>query len=48
MDDCADSLLGIEHHNDSYAVEAWRSFYNMELWIGSIIVEAWMIVQICC
>ena len=23
MDDCADPLLGIEHHNDSYAVEVW-------------------------
>ena len=25
MDDCANPLLGIEHHNDSDSVEAWRS-----------------------
>ena len=30
MDNCADPLLGIEHHNDSYAVEAWRRSYTVE------------------
>nr|POE76416.1 hypothetical protein CFP56_19863 [Quercus suber] len=46
MEDCADLLLGIEHHNDSYVVEAWRSSYTMEVWKGSNIVEAWTIVLI--
>ena len=31
MDDCANLLLGIEHHNDSYAVKAWRSSYTAEV-----------------
>ena len=46
MDDCADPLLGTKHHNDSNAVEAWRGSYNAEVWIGSNIVGAWMVVQI--
>ena len=39
-DDWTDPLLGIEHHNDSYAVEAWRSSYTMVVWRGSSTVEA--------
>jgi len=31
MDDCADPLFDIEHHNDAYAVEAWRSSYTVEV-----------------
>ena len=46
MDDCADPLLGIEHHNDSCAMEVWRSSYTMEVWKGSYTVEAWTIVLI--
>jgi len=48
MDDCADPLLGIEHHNVSCIMEAWRSSYTMEVRKGSYIVEAWMIVMIRC
>nr|POE76415.1 hypothetical protein CFP56_19862 [Quercus suber] len=48
MDDCFDPLLGIKHHNDSYAVEAWRSSYTVEVWKRSYIVEAWTIVLIHC
>ena len=44
MDDCADSLLGVKHHNDSYVVVVRRSSYTMEVWKGSYTVEAWMIV----
>ena len=25
IQDCAYPLLGIKHHNDSYAMDAWRS-----------------------
>ena len=39
IEDCADLLLDIEHHNESYAVEACRSSYNMEVWKGSYAVE---------
>ena len=38
--DCDNPLLGIEHHNDSYAVETWRSSYTVEVWNESYIVEA--------
>nr|POE76421.1 hypothetical protein CFP56_19868 [Quercus suber] len=48
MDDCADPLLGIEHHNIIYAVEVWRSSYVMEVWKGYNVVEAWTIVLIHC
>nr|POE76423.1 hypothetical protein CFP56_19870 [Quercus suber] len=48
MDDSDDPLLGIEHHIDSYVVEAWRSSYTVEVWKGSYIVEAWTIVLIHC
>ena len=48
MDDCADSLLGIEHYNDSCALEAWRSSYIVEVWKGSYTVEAWTITLIHC
>ena len=48
MDDCADPLLGIKHHNDSCIVEVWKSFYTMEVWKWSYTVEAWMIVLIRC
>ena len=48
MDDCADPLLGIKHHNDSYAVEVWRSSYTVEVRKGSYTVEAWTIVLIHC
>ena len=44
MDDYADSLLGVKHHNDSYVVVVRRSSYTMEVWKGSYTVEAWMIV----
>ena len=30
IEDCANPLLGIKHHNDSYAVEAWWCY----LWEG--------------
>ena len=40
LEDCADPLLGIKHHNDYYAMEAWRSSYTMEVWKASYIVEA--------
>ena len=40
MEDCADPLLGIKHHNDSYAVEAWRSSYTVKVWKGSYTVVA--------
>ena len=39
IEDCADLLLGIEHHNESYAVEAGRNSYNMVVWKGSYAVE---------
>jgi len=26
IEDCANSLLGIKYHNDSYTVEAWQCF----------------------
>ena len=39
MDDCANLLLGIEHHNDSYVVVAWGSSYTVEMRKGSYIVE---------
>ena len=39
MDDCADPLLGIEHHKDSYSVEAWRSSNTVEVCKGSYTVE---------
>ena len=48
MDDCADLLLGIEHHNDSYAVVVWGSSYIVEVQKGSYNVEAWTIVLIHC
>ena len=47
MDDCANPLLGIDHHNDSNAVEVWRSSYTVEMWGGSYVVEAWTIMLIC-
>ena len=37
---CDNPLLGIEHHNDSYAVEEWRSSYTLEVWNESNTVEA--------
>ena len=46
MDDCADPLLGIEHHNDPYPVVAWRSSYIVGVWKGSFPVEAWTIMLI--
>ena len=46
MDDCADSYLGIEHHNDSYTMVVWRSSYIVEVWKRSYTVEAWTIVLI--
>ena len=57
MEECTDPLLGIKHHNDScameawkssYTVETWRSSYTVEGWKGSYTVEAWTIVLICC
>ena len=45
-DNYTDPLLGIEHHNDSYAVEAWRSFYTMVVWRGSSTEEAGTIMLI--
>ena len=45
-DDHIDSLLGIGHHNDSYAVEAWRSSYTMVVLRGSSTVEAGTIMLI--
>ena len=46
MDDCANPLLGIKHHNDSCTVEAWRSPYTVEVWKGSYTMEVWTIVHI--
>ena len=46
MDNYADPLLGIKLHNDSYAVETWRSSYIVELWKGAYSVEAKKIVLI--
>nr|POE76419.1 hypothetical protein CFP56_19866 [Quercus suber] len=48
MDDCADPLLGIKHHNIIYAMEVWRSSYVMEVWKGYNVMEAWTIVLIHC
>ena len=48
MEDCADPSLGIKHHNDSYAMVAWRSSYTVEVWKWSYTVEAWKIVLIRC
>ena len=48
LEDCVDSLLGIEHHNDSYVVEAWRNSYAVEVWKGSYTMEAWTIMLIHC
>ena len=48
MDNYAYSLLGIEHHNDSYVVEMWGSSYTVEMRKGSYTVEAWTIVLIRC
>ena len=47
MDDFVNPLLGIDHHNDYNAVEAWRSSYTVEMWRGSYVVKAWTIVLIC-
>ena len=41
MDDCANPLLGIEHHNDSNVMEAWRSSYTLEVGRQSYAVEVW-------
>ena len=30
MDDCADPLLGIKHHNDSCTVEVWKGSYTVK------------------
>ena len=46
VEDCAYRLLGIEHHNDSFTLEAWRSSYIVEVWKGSYALEAWTIVLI--
>ena len=40
IEDCVDLLFGIKHHNDSYAMETWRSSYIMEVWKGSYTLEA--------
>ena len=48
MDDCADSLFGIEHQNDSYVVVARRSSYTVEVRKGSYTMEGWTIVLIRC
>ena len=48
IEDCAYPLLGIEQHNDSYAMEKWRSSYAMEEWRGSYTSKAWTIVLIPC
>ena len=45
-DDRTNPLLGIEHHNDSYAKEAWRSSYTMVVRRGSSTVEAGTIMLI--
>ena len=39
IEDYANLLLDIEHYNESYAAEACRSSYNMEVWKGSYAVE---------
>ena len=31
IEDCVDPLLGIEHYNDSYVMEAWKSSYAIEV-----------------
>ena len=46
VEDCAYPLLGIEQHNDSFALEVGRSSYTVEVWRGSYVVEAWTIVLI--
>ena len=46
IEDCAYPLLVVEHHNDSFALKAWRSSYTVEVWRGSYAVEAWTIVLI--
>nr|POF25097.1 hypothetical protein CFP56_59166 [Quercus suber] len=47
MEDCANPLLGIKHHNRHLEQER-RSSYIVEVWKGSYTVEAWMIVLIRC
>ena len=47
MDDCADLLFGIEHHNRLLEQER-RSFNTVEVWKWSYAMEAWTIVLICC
>ena len=46
IEDCAYPLLVVEHHNDSFALKAWRSSYTVEVWRGSYVVEAGTIVLI--
>ena len=48
MDDYANPLLGIEHHNDSCAAEMWKSSYIVEGRKGSYITEAGTIMLIHC
>ena len=38
IEDCADLLLGIKHHNDSYIMVVWRSSYTVEVWKRSFII----------
>ena len=48
MDDYADPLLGIKHHNASYVMVGWRNSYTVEVRKGSYTMEAWTIVLIRC
>ena len=56
MDDYADLLFGIEHHNrlleqerrSSNTLEVWKWSYAVEVQKGSYNVEAWTIVPIRC
>ena len=48
IEDYVDPLLGIKHHNDSYAMVAWRSSYIVEVFKGSNTMKAWTIVLIHC
>ena len=38
IEDCADLLLGIKHHNDSYIMVVWRSSYTVEVRKRSFII----------
>ena len=51
-EDYTDLLLGIKHHNNSYAKEVWKGSYTMEAqkigliryWVSSTIIDSYAMV----